>query len=101
MVLVSTQSSNSRAVLDSLTAARFAGPKANVTNHGDYEEHWTAALTSTEANLDDKFPAKARPRGLLIHQKSFYDFILTTFGLEQSTNFEPTYQQNPQQNQMT
>ena len=40
MVLVSTQSSNSRAVLDSLTAARFAGPKANVTNHGDYEEHW-------------------------------------------------------------
>ena len=61
----------------------------------------TAALTSTEANLDDKFPAKARPRGLLIHQKSFYDFILTTFGLEQSTNFEPTYQQNPQQNQMT
>ena len=44
MVLVSTQSSNSRAVLDSLTAARFAGPKANVTNHGDYEEHWLLLL---------------------------------------------------------
>ena len=55
------------------------------------------ALTSTEANLDDKFRSFSKdtptgcPRGLLIHQKSFYDFILTSFGFEQSTNLMKTY----------
>ena len=100
MVLVSTQSSKLPGGLGLFDCCSLCWPQGECYKPRRLRRTLTAALTSTEANLDDKFPEQRqqRPRGLLIHQKSFYDFILTTFGLEQSTNFESTtHQQNPQQ----
>ena len=109
MVLVSTQSSNSRAVLDSLTAARFAGPKANVTNHGDYdEEHWRLWLPPKRISTTNFVPSEQRhtdwlSTGFIDPSKILLWLHLDKFRLWTINQFGEDLQhhQNPKTKQMT